>query len=212
MAIIIIAILAFFLIRGISKGVRKSKAHTENITYSQELNDIDYMDGHSFEYWCADLLQYCGFVDVRVTPGSGDQGVDILAKRDGKSFAIQCKRYNSNLGNTPIQEVNTGRAIYGCDYAAVMTNRYFTAGAVQAARAVGVLLWNRDSIQQMLDQKRKVIFQKSKEYKHQQRIERRRNKADAIAQINEPSFFYCYNCGTKLIEGTRFCSTCGKPQ
>lgn len=110
------------------------------------LLDIDTMEGHDFEYWCASLLEKLGYIDVQVTRGSGDQGVDVLAKKDGIRYAIQCKRYTSDLGNTPVQEVNAGKTIYHCHVGAVMTNRYFTKGAKEAADATGVLLWDRDWI------------------------------------------------------------------
>ena len=115
-----------------------------------ELEKVDGMDGPSFEYWCADLLKAIGFQNVEVTQGSGDQGVDILANRDGIKYAIQCKRYSSDLGNKPVQEVNTGQAIYHCQIGAVMTNRYFTIGGKEAAEATGVLLWDRDKLKEML--------------------------------------------------------------
>ena len=111
-----------------------------------ELLSIDLMEGHEFEYWCADLLRELGFAEVEVTPGSGDQGVDILAKKDGINYAVQCKCYASELGNKPVQEVHAGRAIYHCQVGAVMTNRHFTAGGRQLAEATGVLLWDRDWI------------------------------------------------------------------
>ncbi len=84
---------------------------------------VDAMDGHTFEYWCAELLLKNGFTDVTVTKGSGDQGVDLLAKKDGIKFAIQCKCYASNVGNTPIQEVSAGKTFYNCQIGVVMTNR-----------------------------------------------------------------------------------------
>ncbi len=150
--------------------------HRSN-SYSQDISAIDYMDGHSFEYWCADLLQYNGFTKIQVTPGSGDQGVDIIAWKDGQKYAIQCKRYNKNLGNKPIQEVNTGRTIYGCQRSAVMTNQFFTPGAVSAANAVGVQLWGRDVLNQMLRQKNNALYKQSREYKRQQReIKRNQRK------------------------------------
>lgn len=114
------------------------------------IHEADNMEGHDFEYWCADLLRKNGFVDVEVTPGSGDQGVDVLAKKDGLKYAIQCKCYSSDLGNKPVQEVNTGKAIYRCQVGAVMTNRYFTPGAKEAAEATGTLLWDRDTLESML--------------------------------------------------------------
>lgn len=117
-----------------------------------ELEQIDSMDGHSFEYWCADFLQKNGFINVRVTQDSGDQGVDILAEKDGIKYAIQCKCYSSDLGNKPVQEVNTGKVIYHCQIGAVITNRHFTQGGQEAAEATGVLLWDRDWIQEKLSE------------------------------------------------------------
>lgn len=114
------------------------------------LTSIDFMEGHQFEHWCAALLQKIGFVNVEVTQGSGDQGVDVLAEKDGIKYAIQCKCYSSDLGNKPIQEVNTGKAIYHCQIGAVITNRYFTQGGKEAAKATGVLLWDRDWIREKL--------------------------------------------------------------
>lgn len=118
-----------------------------------ELLTIDLMDGHDFEYWCAAALEDMGFTDVEVTPGSGDQGVDILAKKNSIKYAIQCKRYTDDLGNTPIQEVHAGKALYHCHVGVVITNRYFTSGAKQLAEATGVLLWDRDWIIEYLDTK-----------------------------------------------------------
>ena len=118
---------------------------------NEKIEDIDFMEGHAFEYWCANLLQKNGFLNVEVTQGSGDQGVDILAEKDGIKYAIQCKCYSSDLGNKPIQEVNTGKVIYHCHIGVVMTNRFFTSGAKQAAEATGVLLWDRNKIQELLN-------------------------------------------------------------
>lgn len=111
--------------------------------------DVDGQDGLSFERWCAELLADNGFVNVRLTPGSGDQGVDILAEKDDIRYAIQCKCYTADLGNTPVQEVFTGKTIYRCHVGAVMTNRHFTKGAREAAEATGVLLWDRDRLETM---------------------------------------------------------------
>lgn len=122
-----------------------------------ELLTIDLMEGHNFENWCAEALRNSGFVNVTVTPGSGDQGVDILAEKDGLKYAVQCKRYNSDLGNTPIQEVFTGARFYNCHVGAVITNRNFTVGAKNAAAATGVLLWGRPWILQYLYQKYGVM-------------------------------------------------------
>lgn len=116
------------------------------VTPETIMQEVDLMDGHQFEYWCADLLQKLGYENVTVTRGSGDQGVDVLAQKDGIHFAVQCKCYHSDLGNTPVQEINAGKIIYHCHIGSVMTNRKFTTGGVAAAQATGILLWDRDWI------------------------------------------------------------------
>lgn len=117
----------------------------------RELEKVDSMEGHDFERFCASILSKNGFSDVEVTQGSGDQGVDVLAKKDGIKYAIQCKCYSSDLGNKPVQEVNSGKVIYHCHIGVVLTNRYFTSGAKQAADATGVLLWDRDKLKYLID-------------------------------------------------------------
>lgn len=119
-------------------------------TRAPSLAYIDHMEGHDFEQFTANLLRKLGYERVQVTPGSGDQGVDVIAVKDGKKYAIQCKRYNQKLGNKPVQEVHAGKTIYGCNVAVVMTNNYFTDGGKEAARALGVELWDRDVLSAML--------------------------------------------------------------
>ena len=111
---------------------------------------IDGMEGHEFERFCAKLLEKVGFTDVKVTPGSGDQGVDVLATKDGIKYAIQCKNYSRALSNTPVQEVAAGKIFYGCHVAVVMTNSTFTPGAVELAKATNVLLWDRTKLKELI--------------------------------------------------------------
>lgn len=109
-------------------------------------NYIDNMEGHDFEYFCADILRQNGFVKVEVTQGSGDHGIDILAEKDSISYAIQCKCYSSSIGNSAVQQAHTGKSIYHKDIAVVLTNQYFTSQAIDEANILGVKLWDRDKL------------------------------------------------------------------
>lgn len=113
--------------------------------------DMDLMEGHDFEYYCADLLRRAGFLEVEVTRGSGDYGVDILAERDGVTYAVQCKRYDGPVGVKAVQEAYAGRDYYDRMVGAVMTNQYFTKPAVEVARKLRILLWDRGYLESMLD-------------------------------------------------------------
>lgn len=119
---------------------------------SVSMADIDAMSGIEFESFVGDLLKSLGYSGVEVTKSSGDQGVDVIASKDGTKYAIQCKNYSSPLNNKPIQEVTTGKAVYGCDVGVVLTNSTFNQHAVEAANATGTLLWDRQILQKMLCQ------------------------------------------------------------
>ncbi|MCR5031590.1 MAG: restriction endonuclease [Lachnospiraceae bacterium] len=110
---------------------------------------LDELEGHDFEFYCAHLLERCGFQEVEVTRGSGDFGIDVLAEKDGISYAIQCKRYDGPVGVRAVQEAYAGRDYYDCMVGAVMTNQYFTQPAVEAARKLKILLWDRGYVESM---------------------------------------------------------------
>ena len=114
------------------------------------LKKLDNMEGHDFEYACAGILKANGFRDIEVTKGSGDFGVDIIAVKKRKKYAVQCKRYDKKLGNPAVQEVIGGLAYYGCEAGAVMTNSYFTESARKLAEVNGIELWDRDTLADML--------------------------------------------------------------
>lgn len=124
------------------------------------LKQLDKMDGHQFEYACADILKANGYKHVKVTRSSGDFGVDVIAEKDKVRYAIQCKRYNHKLDNTPIQEVVGGLAYYQCDKGAVMTNQYFTEPAKQLAQVNDIKLLDRDTLSHMVDKTEKSFDDK----------------------------------------------------
>ena len=141
---LIIALLFLFLLAGlILSYVSKRRARVK---------DFDLLDGHEFEYYCADLLRKRGFKEVEVTKGSGDYGIDILAERDGVTYAIQCKCYGDSVGVKAVQEAYAGRDYYDCMVGAVLTNQYFTGPAVEAAKKLKILLWDRGYLESMAEE------------------------------------------------------------
>lgn len=116
---------------------------------------MDEMEGHDFEYYCADILKARGFMEVEVTKGSGDFGADILAEKDGVTYAIQCKCYDKPIGVKAVQEVYAGRDYYDRMVGVVMTNQYFTQPAVNLAQKLNIMLWDRGYVDAMTDEDKK---------------------------------------------------------
>lgn len=137
---IILAIIVMLLVVLVVRAVIKRLPH--------EL-PMDEMEGHDFEYYCADLLKANGFLEVEVTKGSGDFGTDILAEKDGITYAVQCKCYDKPIGVKAVQEVYAGRDYYDRMVGVVMTNQYFTQPAVELARKLNIMLWDRGYLDDM---------------------------------------------------------------
>lgn len=115
----------------------------------------DDMEGREFEFFCAELLQQSGFQEVKVTRESGDFGLDILAEKDGITYGIQCKNYTSPVGIKAVQEVYAGKDYYDRMVGVVMTNQYFTNPAMTAARKLKIVLWDRDYVEEMMQEAEK---------------------------------------------------------
>lgn len=132
-----------------------SAPHSNQLSISSPellLMKIDSLStsGVYFENVACVLLKANGFQNVRTTKTSNDYGVDILAEKDGVSYAIQCKCYSSAIGNKAIQEIVTGKMFYKCMVAIVFTNSTFTKNAIETAKETQVILWDRTKLTEMI--------------------------------------------------------------
>ncbi|MEP0763965.1 MAG: restriction endonuclease [Chloroflexota bacterium] len=123
------------------------------------LEDVDYMPGHTFERYVARLLQSQGYKTI-VTKGSGDFGVDIVAQRYAVRYAVQCKRQFDDISRRAVSDAVAGKYQYGCSEAIVVTNSYFTSGAVELANSTGCILVDRDTLAEWI-----AAFQQSRKPK-----------------------------------------------
>jgi superfamily II DNA or RNA helicase/HJR/Mrr/RecB family endonuclease len=122
------------------------------------MDDVDRMDGFSFEVFCCVLWGKRGF-QASVTPKrGGDGGIDVVALLSGREGElIQCKSSVSDaIGWDAIKEVAAGSARYqtrfpGTKFMKIaLTNQSFTAGAITQAEANRVHLVMRNQLEQML--------------------------------------------------------------
>jgi len=143
--------IAVVIIVAIVFAIAVSVALCRRFRKNARTHALDNMEGLEFEYYCADLLAANGFIEVEVTKSSGDYGIDILAEKDGVTYAIQCKRYTGLVGVKAVQEAYAGRDFYDRMVGAVMTNQYFTKPAAEAARKLKILMWDRDYIEYLED-------------------------------------------------------------
>ena len=147
--------------KSLSLGVNQKLFETKSVSQfldilmdvhspDKKYSNFDDMDGVEFERYCADLLRKNNFHNVEITKDSGDQGIDILAQKDGIQYGIQCKCYSSDIGNKAVQEAFAGKTYYGCHVAVVLTNRHFTKSAKELATTNKVILWDREKLENLI--------------------------------------------------------------
>jgi len=105
-------------------------------------------DPYDFERKCAELLKKYGW-EAMTTKKSGDQGADILATKDGKSVAIQCKLHSKPVGNKAVQEALSGKLFNSVGYAAVVASNGYTHAAKKLAQKTDVILLTSSSLSKL---------------------------------------------------------------
>ena len=106
------------------------------------------ISGAEYEAFCADQLRTCGWT-VQVTPLCRDQGVDVIAEKNGARVALQCKLYSNPVGNKAVQEIAAGRVHQQAQFGVVVTNGTFTASAKELAATNGIRLLHHSDLPQL---------------------------------------------------------------
>lgn len=130
------------------RGGDKKWRHEESIKLGhRSLSEIDTMSGGDFEDFVAALCRRDGCTDVRRVGGTHDDGVDVLGRLpDGRSMAVQCKRYAPEraIRSPAMRDLLGARAHAKADLAVFVTTSRFTAPALEFALEHGMLAVHRD--------------------------------------------------------------------
>ena len=101
-----------------------------------------------FEILCQHKMNNAGW-DSEMTKASGDQGADVVCKKNGRGLVLQCKLYSSPIGNKAVQEAFSAKQFYGLDHAAVVSNQTYTKSAQELSNMTGVLLLHYQDLDQI---------------------------------------------------------------
>ena len=85
------------------------------------------LSGIEFERELAALFQRRGY-QVQSTPSSGDQGIDLIARKNGKTTIVQCKRHKSPVGPAIARELYGSLIASRADRAILACTGGFTRG------------------------------------------------------------------------------------
>ena len=108
--------------------------------------EINYKKGLNFENLCFQKFKLQGW-NVKQTPVSGDQGVDLIASIGNLRLCIQCKDHQKPLGNKAVQEIYAGKKYYLGTHAILISRSGFTKSAQKLALSNKVILINEFEIE-----------------------------------------------------------------
>ncbi len=111
-----------------------------------------------FEAYCAESLRGCGWA-VALTPLCRDQGVDVIAEKNGVRVVLQCKLYSNPVGNKAVQEIAAGKLHQQAHCAAVVTNYTYTESAKQLAATNGIWLLHHTDLPKLEQLLRMTVLQ-----------------------------------------------------
>ena len=84
--------------------------------------------------------------------------MDILAKKDQVTYAVQCKCHAAKIGNPRREGCVQRKGMLHCMVGAVMTNQVFTDAARRLAEEHNILLWDGAKIEQMVKAAKKKRY------------------------------------------------------
>lgn len=128
-----------------------------------DIEDADSLEPLYFEALIAALCKKRGFRTVKLTPASGDGGVDVVAKNNNQGELIQVKHCASDtgvLGWDAVKEIVAGERLHAFQFPGVqfrkvaLTNREFNTNAYAQAQILGVELVNRSRLAKLLQDHR----------------------------------------------------------
>lgn len=123
--------------------------------FNEDAIDIATMDPYAFEDLCKTLLEHEKYSDVHRKGGSGDMGVDIVAKKfngnESEWWLIQCKRWVSKVDATPLQRLVSERERLGANRVACYTTSGYSKDAKKVAVAQNVEIIDGEELLKKLD-------------------------------------------------------------
>jgi HJR/Mrr/RecB family endonuclease len=130
-------------------------AKTESLSMIQTIFDIDRLNPNLFEASIAALYKKQDF-EVYLTPYSNDKGVDVVLLKKDENYLIQVKQTKSLVGIEAIQEVYTAKKYYEGIFKEqfnlmTITNNDYSSSSTLLAKSIGVILLNRQHLENLLD-------------------------------------------------------------
>lgn len=103
------------------------------------------LSGREFERELGTLFWDAGYY-VQSTPSSGDQGVDLVLEKDGKTTVVQCKSHQNPVGPAVARELYGSLMHFSAPSAILACTGGFTRGVREFVRGKPIVLVSADDL------------------------------------------------------------------
>jgi HJR/Mrr/RecB family endonuclease len=136
------------LVLGIYFIIKYFKSRNEKIYFE----NIEKMSPYAFEHFIAKIFRKMGYKAL-VTKPSRDFGVDVIAKNNEETIAIQVKKFNDHpIGNRDVQMLLGAMQMkkFRADRSIIITTSRFTKSAFEQADGCPIELWDRKKLKKII--------------------------------------------------------------
>lgn len=135
------------------------------------------LSGRRFEQEFEQLLHNRGY-KTDLTKATGDGGVDVRARKDGKKILIECKAWKDKVGVGIIRQLNGVRELD--EDAWVVGLGGFTKGAIEFAKEKSIQLYEYKDIARWVEELQSEKF--AEQIKEQRAIAKEKNQKKILAE------------------------------
>lgn len=155
---------------------------------------LDGMSWQEFEMLVGEAFRQNGYQAVENVGGGADGGVDLVLRKDGDKFLVQCKQWRAySVGVAVIRELYGVMAATGASGGFVVTSGRFTEEAKTFASGRNVKLMNGSQLRQLIQHAKKAA---------------KSNLNPAVAQdVSKPSI----QPAASTASAAHSCPVCSKP-
>ena len=121
------------------REVERAQWEAESARRRKFLEHWMSLSGAAFERELATLYRRLGY-RVESTPSSGDQGVDLVLRKDGKTTVVQCKGHQARVGPAVARELLGSMVDFGADSGILACTGGFTRGVKDFVRGKRIKL------------------------------------------------------------------------
>lgn len=133
-------------------GRRKREGLVHTVGNDSSGNALRRLSWHDFELYVGEAFRMMGYSVVETGGGGADGGIDLVLKKGGEVFLVQCKQWRAyKVSVNIVRELFGVMAAQGATGGFVVTSGIFTADAQSFARGRNIELIDGSELTLMID-------------------------------------------------------------